>query len=389
MLSSQSQAQQSAVLVGTAKYFAPDDPVHPDQVRLGTRYSTVLITLNGSKANAEVTLPDIIVPHGKEWWRVGVRIGCQVRAEETGDDREDEPWKKAHEEWFEQSYSAPIEKTPRIPSENGEPGVSCQAQLIHDFETATDSRIPKNAPPVSDWEPFLPCIYGSVSITAVTTNYISTTYHGGNGAACETRGFSWSDGASVSSIEDLSSASYFDLPGGLEEYKRSVIDSGKALESEGFGCAPSEEDFDQANRGAIDGKGWFLSHEKGKWTAAALLQPGNATCQYGGNLLLPLPEKMVGRDVLRPGWASLQSQIPGLQDAFTSPAGDLLVAVTKSQIEIYRLAGHRVGRKLLASPADRVVMVQWATGKYVRKWVEELQVWQQKGLPVPVLERHD
>jgi hypothetical protein len=108
-----------------------------------------------------------------------------------------------------------------------------------------------------------------------------------------------------------------------------------------------------------------------------------------GSLSLPLPGEMVGRDVLRSGWASLQRQIPGLQDAFTFSAGDLLVAVTKSQFEIYRLEGHRVGRKLLASPADRVIMVQWATGKTVRKWVEELQVWQQKGLPVPVLERHD
>jgi len=390
MLSSSARGQQSTVLVGTAKYFAPDDPMHPDQVHLGTRYSTVLITMNGAKAIAEVTLPDIIVPHGKEWWRVGVRFGCQVRAAETDDDEENVPQKQAHEEWFEQSYSSAIEKTPQVPSQNDQLETLCPAQLIHDFEIAKDSRTPNDAPPVSDWEPFEPCIYESVAITAVTTNYISTTYHSGNSSACTTRGFTWGDGASVSSIEDLSSASYLDLPGGLEEYERVLIESEKDLQSEGLNCGLSQEEFDQANRWAVDGKGWFLSHEKGKWKAVALLQPGNASCQYGGSLSLPLPEEIVGHDVLRPGWASLQRQIPELQDAFASPAGDLVVAVKKSQLEIYRLEGQRVGHKLLALPANRVVMVQWATGKNVRRWVEELQAWQQKGLPAPVvLQRPD
>ena len=390
MFSLTSRAQQSAALVGIAKYSRPDDPVHPDQAQLGIQYSTVLIVRDGSEAAVKITMPDIIVPHGKNWWRVGVTIGCHVHPQESSGDEEEQPSNHGHyEAWFEQSYSSPLEKAPEVPSIYDQPGVPCPAQLIDDFRTGKDSRRPSNAPPPGDWElPFQPCIYKSVAITAVTTSFVSTLYHGGNSADCETRGFSWSDGGSVSSLEDLKPVSYGDLlkQKGLEEYKRVLIESGKELESDGMNCGLSEEAFDTSHRWAIDGTGWLLTREKGKWEAVALLQPGNAACQYGGSLSLPLTEELVGHDVLRPEWASLQRQITGLQDAFTSPEGDLIVAVTKSQIEIYSLKGRRVGHRLLALPADRVVMVQWATGKYVGKWAEGLHVWQQKGLP-PVVVR--
>jgi hypothetical protein len=195
----------------------------------------------------------------------------------------------------------------------------------------------------------------------------------------------------VLSIEDSRPVSYGDLLGqkGSEEYERVLIESGKELESSGFNCGLSEEQFNTANRWASDGTGWFLSRNKGKWEAVALLQP-YAPCQYGGSLSLRLPGELVGHDALRPGWVSLQRQIAGWQDAFTSPMGDLIVGVANSHIDIYSLEGQRVGRWLLGLPADRVVMVQWATGKYAGKWAEELQKWQQRGLSPSIISKpHD
>jgi hypothetical protein len=384
MFSLPARAQQSAALIGIAKYSRPDDLIHPDQVQLGIQYSTILIVRDGPKATAKITLPDIIVPHGNQWWRVGVRFECKTKIITAG--AEDSEGTKV-EDWVEQLYTSPIEKAPQLPATFVESSDSCPAQLVADFKRGKDSREAGDAVASSNW-PFQPCAYISIAITAVTTDFVSTLHHGANSGDCETRGYSRTDEGSVSIIENSAPMSYSDLLGenGGVEYKRVLLKSGKDLEARGFNCGLSEDQFNPENRWAIDGTGWFLLREKGKWQGAALLQSGNAACQYGGRLSLHLPKDVVGHDVLRPTWASLQRQIAGLQDAFTSPVRDMVVAVANSQIEIYALEGQHVGRRLLTLPADRVVMVQWATGKYIEKWADELHMWQQKGLP-PVIRR--
>ncbi len=110
-LASPARPQQSAALVGIAKYSRPDNPIRPDLVQLGIQYNTLLIVRDSSKATVKVTLPDIIVPHGNQWWRVGVRFDCQTEFMPA-----DAPESQANkvEDWVEQLYTSPIEGLPEL-----------------------------------------------------------------------------------------------------------------------------------------------------------------------------------------------------------------------------------------------------------------------------------
>ncbi len=359
----------------------PPDQFHPVQIQLGIRYSTVLILHEGLKASVRATLPDIVVPRKDNFWRVGVRTDCQIESEP--DERREGGAVKKQENWVEQLYISPIGQAPQVPTAFYDPQTPCPAQLMADFKKGQDSRQTKEKAQYTDQGRFGPCMYSMIAIMSVTPSFVSTRYHGGN-FGCETHGFSWTDRASVSRLDDGAPVQYSHLLGddGWQEYNRVLIESGKDLESSGLNCGiHAAEHLDPSDPLRTRDIGWDLEREKGKWAAEALYQPGNALCQYGGRLSLALPKELVGDDVLRPDWASLEMQIKGLKDAFTSPTGDLVVAVTESKMEVYALNGQQVGKKLLALPADRVVMVQWATGKYVKAWASELQKWQRNGLP--------
>ena len=380
------QAQQSAVLIGMAKFLGPRGPDYHDDSQLGIQYSTVLVVRDGPRVFIRATLPDIIVPHGINWWRVGVRSDCQIETQPSNSAGGNGERRVEH--WVEQSYASPIGEVPQVPAPFSEPGDSCPVRLISDFKSARNSQQVADSGESSDLQvPFQPCIYRTVAITAVTSSFVSSLEHGGNSSECETRGFSWVDRASTWRLENPNPVRYSELLGarGLKEYNRVIIASSKGLSDSGFNCGLSE-DFGKDPADVADA-GWSLERSNGKWVAVALLQPGNADCQYGGPLSLPLPRQLVGYDTLRTAWASLARQIPGLKDAFTSPTGDLLVAVMESQIEIYNMNAQQVGSELLALPADRLVMVQWATGKYVEAWLRDLQSWQRRGLPSSALRK--
>ena len=383
VVASSAAQHASAALIGIARYFGPQDAARPLDAQLGIEYHTVLIVFDGSKASVQATLPDVIVPHGQDWWRVGVKFDCQVESARdfTGDDRE----KGDIHKWSERLYSSRIEQAPQVlPSRFGPGSGTCSDQTIADFKRAIDSR---QTAQFSDWEPFQPCIYSAVAITGVTPDFVSTREHDGNSSECETTGFSWNDAASTRRIDDPKPVQYSELFGyeGWEEYNRTLVAAGKDLAAHGMNCELSEDDLNSEDPRDTHDTGWYLQRRKGKWGAMAMLQLGNAVCQYESPLPRVLPAELVGYDRLRPGWAALSRQLEGLEDAFTSPSGDLAVAVYPTQIETYALQGQRADNQLLALPGDRVVMVQWAEGKYVDAWERELKFWQRRGLPTPVV----
>jgi hypothetical protein len=83
----------------------------------------------------------------------------------------------------------------------------------------------------------------------------------------------------------------------------------------------------------------------------------------------------------------LAKQQKGLVDAFTSPRGDLVIARTGDSLFVHLASGAKVGRRIGALPftGRQIVMIQWATGRSVARWNQEIAAMMRRGLPGPKL----
>jgi hypothetical protein len=85
------------------------------------------------------------------------------------------------------------------------------------------------------------------------------------------------------------------------------------------------------------------------------------------------PKSIVGYDELFPAWKTIQASYPKAEDAFSSPTHDLILLLAKNELIVAPLQEGRVGKPLAQIEIDgKPVMVQWATGKYVDAWTEQL-----------------
>jgi hypothetical protein len=123
---------------------------------------------------------------------------------------------------------------------------------------------------------------------------------------------------------------------------------------------------------------WYLSHSQGRWIALLALQntgPGKCSRQTDWKPLThPLPSTLVGHDPIPVPWAQVEKVFPGARHAFASPKGDWLVVLTRNQIYLAPLRGDSIGRPEASAeiPYGIPVATQWALGKYVSLWEQQL-----------------
>lgn len=128
---------------------------------------------------------------------------------------------------------------------------------------------------------------------------------------------------------------------------------------------------------------WSIDRRAGQWRASAFFQPGLADCQYANEIQSPLPISVTGSDVLALPWARITAAVPQATDAFSSPAGDMVIIVVPGELQFFDLHQRALGRKLLSVPAERVVMIQWALGRHVARWTNTLSQFANKPLREP------
>jgi hypothetical protein len=125
---------------------------------------------------------------------------------------------------------------------------------------------------------------------------------------------------------------------------------------------------------------WTISRKKGRWVAQANGVLADRSCAglFGRmfDLNLKLPRNVVGYDELATGWTTVEKAFTGATDAFESLNHQFLIAVTDKEIIVCRLDSDKVAavvhREKLREN-ETVVMAQWALGKSVSRWDEQVR----------------
>lgn len=119
---------------------------------------------------------------------------------------------------------------------------------------------------------------------------------------------------------------------------------------------------------------WMISRGQGAWRYEREAVSDCNACNNDATECpmheLP-PAAIVGRDTLAVSLSAIQARVRGATDAFSSPAGDVIIVRSDSSLHVFRGTPGTLGASVATLPlaADaRIVMAQWATGRSVDRW---------------------
>jgi hypothetical protein len=329
-------AQRTGVLIAIEATPAAN-PYADDGDITTVRYETLWI-VRDVRQPLRTTIPDIVVPRANGFWRVGIVASCTFDARALDASATDVFWE------------APVDSTAVIPTD--------------DRCARPDSAVsrPSKAAPTDTTQ----CGYATLAFSFVSPAYVSLRETNGQWERCEPRGGRTSHRVWVRRF-DRDTAIALDAiagPGARTAYMRAI--GGPAHADSAFHCEPlTRTDFDASWL-----RSWYIGRGGGRWLAIAFQQPSLAFCQYEGTIAVTLPRAVVGGNAATPLWSAVRAAVPGVLDAFTAPAGDLTIGVTRDSLVVFASAGSVLGRRIfsrgVASP--NVVMIQWASGAQVDSW---------------------
>jgi hypothetical protein len=339
------------------------------------QYETLWIVRASSGAHIVATLPDIIVPRKTGFWHIGIQHTCQFRPPSKGDETDQ------GNIWTEDvAFAVPVEKSPTLTL--GYPLCdSATAKRVLDYaydpETSTKGE----------------CGWWNVWFESVLPELISVGSYMGQSESCEPRGghpftqfWVQSPNSPVSTFHKPPAEISFDEVFGTAG-QSAWISAVSASGPDGDYCAEEKaEDLPQ--------NGWSLKHARGAWYTTAFVQM-SGFCIVSGTPKIAVSRSVTHAGPLPASWAALQKQLPNLADAYVSPDGSVLLAFQSGQetgshlvqilsVALYDYSAGKVGAKLLDLPLSDLVMVQWATGRFVQSWTDSLTKLQSRGLPAPI-----
>jgi hypothetical protein len=341
-----SASGQSGVLIGVAK---PGG------------YETLWIVRDASRP-LHATIPDLLVPRADGWWRVGTAPICPTGGPE------DETMNVL---WRVRADSAPViaEICHELP--RGE----LPLPIYADDSVARDSLSKE----------LVRCSWSEIDIKFVSPEYLAIGERSGQTEECEPRGGRWYQSYYVSRFNgDSSLALPHFAPGKIDSVARlALARSAKDLAKDEL-CTNIVEGFNADELLEI-GAQWYPSRVEGRWRPVLIEELGTGDCQLLPVVDVPLTAALTGHDSLKPSWASLARQRKGLADAFASPRGDLVIVRSGDSLLVHLGAGEGLGKRIGAIPfAQReIVMLQWATGRNVARWKEEIAALMRRGLAGP------
>lgn len=142
--------------------------------------------------------------------------------------------------------------------------------------------------------------------------------------------------------------------------------------------------------------GWSLEHLHGEWCTHAWAQVGRV-CAASGDPKVAVPRTLTHAIPHPIRWTALESQLPGISDAYVAPDASVLLAIQSKRgdpgseepqiaaVALFDFSGNKLGAKLLDLPPTKIIMAEWATGRFVQSWTESLSALQSQGLPAAII----
>ena len=354
------------------------------------RYETLWIVRDASGAHIAATLPDIIVPRKSGFWRIGIEHTCQLTPA-TRDDLSD----RGNIITADFPYAVLVGQAPVVELEFP----ACDAQTAK--RLFDDSYNPEFVPEPDSEHPPDPnapseCGWANRWFESVLPDLISVSYFQGVSETCEPQGGNDYKEIWVQSPDDLfpfvgpaQQQIPFDVVFGAAGH-RAWIHAVSGGQPEGDSCIADNPDED------LQQTGWSLKHVHGEWSTHAFAQVGRV-CAASGDPKVLVPRSLTHAVRLPIPWVALEKQLPGISDAYVAPGASVLLAIQSKKddpvseegqtvaVALYDFSGNKLGAKLLDLPATKIVMAEWATGRFVQSWTESLSALQAQRLPAVVV----
>ncbi len=354
-----------ALLFATFAVVRPSNALGQSGVLIGVArpggYETLWIVRDASRP-LRATIPALLVPRADGWWRVGTAPICPTGGPDD---------QAMNVLWRVRADSTPViaEICHELP--RGE----LPLPLYADDSTARDSLSKE----------LVRCSWSEIDIKFVSSEYLALGERSGQTEECEPRGGRWYQSYYVSRFNGDSSLALSHFAAGrIDSVARlALARSAKDLAKDEL-CTNMVEGFNPDDVVEIGGQ-WYPSRVEGRWRPVLIEELGTGDCQLLPVVDVPLAGTLTGHDSLRPSWAMLTKQLKGLQDAFASPRGDLVIVRSADSLRVHFVAGETLGTRIGAIPFGQgeIVMLQWATGRNVARWNEEIVAMMRRGLAGP------
>lgn len=364
---------------------------NPDlESRFMVKYETLWIVRDPAGAHIAARLSDIIVPRKSGFWRIGIEHTCQFEP----------PWAKGDPKDHgnisteDVAYAVPVGDDPTVEVGNQ----TCNSETAR--RLFDDSYDPVNGDPHSGQNAPSECGWISQWIESVLPDLISISYFQGASEACDPRGGNTFKETWVQSPDDPVPSNAngranqqipFDFHFGAAG-RRAWIRAISGRRPDGTDSCVTD------NLEGMEPTGWSLKHFRGEWRTSAFVQVGRV-CVASGDPKVAVPRSLTHAIPLPISWAALERQLPGISDAYVSPGASILLAVSSDKdaspdnprivsVALFDFSKNTVGQKLLDLPPSKIVLAEWATGRFVQSWTDSLTALQSKGLPAVVIKVH-
>lgn len=328
--------------------FAVPQSSCPDEYECGNgqaAFETFLLVIDGDQMKVAVRTPHLYFPRKSGFWEVGILPPKISDGQQNGGTNS-----PAWNDW--KLWAAPVGQKPALTPAH---------EKTEKAETSEEGKETEQTGGVR---------YFTISL--VGSDYLSFTDYFESYAG----DLSYVTAPMILPIDDVAKQAYSEFSS-IQPWTPPL--SPEQYQSDLERCASAEVEEPGYSREALEtgSQGWRILRGRMRWDfewslnhATGAARGYNAVCTTS----LRPPRSLIGADSVKLAWNQILPRVPDVQTAFSSPDGSVLLVFTKSQILAFRPAEGTLSKPFARLNYDphRILMSQWAVGKYADNWAQIL-----------------